>query len=82
MYSGKRKAELTRFKASYFDESNLICGGALYKTPEKMVTKGRGSRGKLLDVYILAKPFQPYLDLWLNERKELGAGGRSRSANN
>lgn len=72
MYSGKRKAELARFKVSYFDESNLICGGSLYKTPEKMVTKGRGSRGKLLDVYILAKPFQPYLDLWLNERKELG----------
>lgn len=72
MYSGRRKAELTRFKVSYFDESNLICGGALYKTPEKMVTKGRGQRGKLLDVYILAKPFQPYLDMWLEERTKLG----------
>ena len=72
MYSGKRKAELTRFKASYFDESNLICEGALYKTPEKMVTKGRGQRGKLLDVYVLAKPFQPYLDLWLKQRQEFG----------
>lgn len=72
MYSGKRKAELTRFKVSYFDDSNLICGGALYKTPEKMVTKGRGQRGKLLDVYTLAKPFKPYLDLWLEERNKLG----------
>ena len=72
IYSGKRKAELARFKVSYFDDSNLICGGALYKTPEKMVTKGRGSRGKLLDVYILAKQFKPYLDLWLEQRKELG----------
>lgn len=71
MYSGKRKAELARFKVSYFDDENLICGGALYKTPEKMVTKGRGSRGKLLDVYILAKQFKPYLDLWLKEREEL-----------
>ena len=53
MYSGKRKAELTRFKASYFDDENLICDGALYKTPEKMQTKGRGQRGKLLDVYTL-----------------------------
>lgn len=26
----------------------------------------------LLDVYILAKPFQPYLDLWLKQREELG----------
>lgn len=72
MYSGKRKAELTRFKVSYFDDENLICNGALYKTPEKMITKGRGSRGKLLDVYILAKPFKPYLDYWLKEREELG----------
>ena len=72
MYSGKRKAELTRFKASYFDSENLICDGALYKTPEKMQTKGRGQRGKLLDVYTLAKAFQPYLDLWMKEREKLG----------
>lgn len=72
MYSGKRKAELTRFKVSYFDDKNLICGGALYKTPEKMVTKGRGQRGKLLDVYVLAKPFKPYFDLWMQERARLG----------
>lgn len=69
--SGKRKAELTRFKVSYFNDENLICDGALYKTPEKMVTKGRGQRGKLLDVYTLAKPFKPYLDLWLQERQNL-----------
>lgn len=72
MYSGKRKAELTRFKASYFTDESLICNGALYKTPEKMVTKGRGQRGKLLDVYTLAKPFKPYLEFWLKERRELG----------
>lgn len=72
MNNGRRKAELTRFKVSYFDKSNLICEGALYKTPEKMKTKGHGADGKLLDVYTLAKPFQPYLDLWLEERKRLG----------
>ena len=72
MYSGKRKAELTRFKASFFNEENLICDGALYKTPEKIKTKGRGQRGKMLDVYTLAKPFKPYLDLWLAQRQELG----------
>lgn len=70
MYSGRRKAELTRFKVSYFDDKNLICGGALYKTPEKMVTKGRGQRGKLLDVYVLAKQFKPYFDLWMAEREK------------
>lgn len=72
VFGGRRKAELTRFKVSYFDEENLICEGALYKTPEKMVTKGRGSKGKLLDIYTLAKPFKPYLDLWLAERERCG----------
>lgn len=71
MNSGRRKAEIPRFKVHYFDKENLICEGALYKTPEKMVTKGRGTRGKLLEVYTLAKPFKPYLDLWLEERKRL-----------
>ena len=71
MNSGRRLAEIPRFKVSYFDKSNLICEGALYKTPEKIVTKGRGIEGKLLDVYILAKPFQPYFDLWINERNKL-----------
>ena len=72
LYSGRRKAELTRFKVSYFDDENLICGGALYKTPEKMQTKGRGQRGKLLDVYILAKQFKPYFDYWMQQREKLG----------
>lgn len=72
LYSGRRKAELTRFKVSYFTPETLICGGALYKTPEKMVTKGRGQKGKLLDIYVLAKQFQPYLDAWIAQRNELG----------
>lgn len=72
MNSGRRKAELPRFKVSYFTQDNLICDGALYKTPEKVTTKGRGSRGKQLDLYTLSKPFQPYLDLWLKEREKLG----------
>ena len=72
IYGGRRKAELVRFKVSYFDEENLICEGALYKTPEKVKTKGRGQRGKLLYLYTLAKPFKPYLDLWLKQREELG----------
>lgn len=72
MNNGRRKAELPRFKVSYFDDSNLICEGALYKTPEKIMTKGRGSRGKMLDVYTLAGAFKSYFDLWMNERKKLG----------
>lgn len=72
MNSGRRKAEIPRFKVSYFKSENLICNGILYKTPEKVTTKGRGTRGKQLELYTLAKPFQPYLNLWLEERNRLG----------
>jgi integrase len=72
MYSGKRKSELVIFKVSYFDKENLICAGALYKTPEKIKTKGRGSKGKMIYAYTLAKPFQPYFDMWIEERNRLG----------
>ena len=71
MNSGRRKSELPRFKVSYFDDENIILG-SLYKTPEKVKTKGRGSLGKRLTLYVLAKPFKPYLDLWMNYRKEHG----------
>lgn len=72
IYSGRRKSEIVRYKVSYFDKENLICSGALYKTPEKIKTKGRGQRGKLLYCYTLAKPFQPYFDMWVQERERLG----------
>ena len=71
MCSARRKAELTRFKVSYFHERNILFG-SLYKTPEMVVTKGRGSKGKMLYLYVLKRPFDPYLRLWLDERKEKG----------
>ena len=70
-YSGRRKAELARFKVSYFDDENIIYG-SLYKTPEKIKTKGRGRNGKQLICYVLYKPFKPYLDLWLADRQKRG----------
>lgn len=71
MNSGRRKAELPRFKVDYFDKENVIFG-SLYKTPEKVTTKGRGSKGKLLYLYVLKNQFDPYLKLWLEEREKLG----------
>ena len=71
MNNGRRKSELPRFKVSYFDDENIIYG-SLYKTPEQIKTKGRGSRGKRLTVYTLVKPFKPYFDLWMKYRKEHG----------
>lgn len=66
---GARKSELLRFKVSYFDDSNIIYG-SLYKTPEKIVTKGKG--GKMLYKYTLKDRFKPYFDLWMDKRNELG----------
>lgn len=68
MCSGRRKSELVRFKTSYFDDNNIIFG-SLYKTPETVKTKGRGN-GKFIYCYTLHHEFKPYLNLWLNERKE------------
>lgn len=68
--SGRRKAELTRFKVEYFDDKNLICDGALYKTNEKVKTKGRGINGKQIYCYTLAKRFKPYFDMWMSYREE------------
>ena len=72
--SGSRKAELTRFKVSYFKDENIVYG-SLYLTPEEMKTKGRGSQGKMLKRYTLVKEFKPYFDLWINQRRELGIDG-------
>lgn len=70
MCSGRRKAELVRFKTHYFDEENIIYG-SLFKTPETVKTKGRGN-GKFLYCYTLANKFKPYLKLWMDERNALG----------
>lgn len=70
MFSGRRKAELCRFRVSDFSEDRLVCGGALYKSAP-IKTKGRGT-GKMIQCYTLAKRFKPYLDMWMNERKERG----------
>lgn len=69
MCSGRRKSELVRFKVSYFDEENIVFN-SLYKTPEKIKTKGRGA-GKMLNCYTFVNKFTPYLNLWLEQRKFL-----------
>lgn len=68
--SGSRKSELLRFKVSYFTEENIIYN-SLYKTPEKIKTKGR-SMGKYINKYVIVAKFKPYFDLWMKQREELG----------
>jgi len=71
IYSGARKSELLRFKVDYFKPENIEYG-CLYKTPEPIRTKGRGKNGKMICKYVFAKMFQPYFDMWMQERKRLG----------
>ena len=63
MYSGRRKQELPRFKLSFFEEKNVLLN-SLYKSDEKIRTKGRGRNGKPLNVYVLKKNFDPWLHMW------------------
>lgn len=69
-FSGSRKSELLRFKVSYFKDEYIVNG--LYKTPEKIKTKGRGKIGKQLPRFTISNYFKPYFELWLTKRKELG----------
>ena len=70
MYGGRRKAELARFRVSDFDDSKLVCDGALYKS-DPIKTKGQNG-GKIIPCYTLAKKFKPYFDLWMKYREEHG----------
>lgn len=71
VYSGRRKSEMFRYKVEHFDKENLIANGKLYFTP-KIKTKGRGKEGKMLNTYVIADLFQPYLDAWMKYRSENG----------
>jgi len=68
-YSGRRKAELFRFKVSDFSPENVIYGTLYRSSP--INTKGR-SGGKKIPCYTLKKQFQPYLDNWMGERRRRG----------
>ena len=68
--SGARKSELLLFKMDYFTDENIVFE-ALFKTPEKIRTKGSGRAGKMLNKYVVID-FKKYLDLWIEKRKELG----------
>lgn len=71
MYSGRRKSELLRFKAEYFTDDNVIFD-TFWKTPELVKTKGRGSKGKQINLYVLKSGFEPYLRKWMNQRRREG----------
>lgn len=67
-YGGRRKAEICRFRVDDFSDDKLVCGGSLWKS-SPIKTKGRGM-GKMIPCYTIASKFRPYLELWLEYRKE------------
>ena len=69
--SGRRKSELLCFKVGYFRPECTICDGVLYKTPEPVKNPRHGNKGDGICMYTIAPPFDPYLKLWLRERKRL-----------
>ena len=68
-YSGCRKSEIIQYKDSYFTDETLK--GGLYVTPE-IRTKGKGNAGKKLKKYAIKSKVDIYLNLWREQRKELG----------
>lgn len=69
MYSGRRKSELFRFRISDFSDENVIYD-SLWKTSNPIKTKGRGSLGKQIHLYVLKDKFKPYLDMLLADYKK------------
>lgn len=68
---GARISELARFTTSLIDEENTVFDGLFLETTEKIVTKGRGTGGKMLKKYILKDMFLPYYRKWLIERENI-----------
>lgn len=69
--SGSRRSEGLQMKVNFFDDKHIVFDGLMYKT-DTMRSKGAGSEGKKIQRYIMKKDFDPYLNLWLEERKRLG----------
>lgn len=68
-YSGRRKAELFRFKVSDFSDDKVVYGTLFKSAP--INTKGK-SGGKKVPCYVLRKQFLPYFEDWMAERERLG----------
>lgn len=71
MSSGMRKSEVIQTKTEWFVGKNVIVSNGMYVSPP-IRTKGAGKRGKMLEKFFIKELFDPYLELWLKEREELG----------
>ena len=69
--SGSRKAELLQMRVDFFTPEREVFGSYMYCTPE-IRSKGRGIQGKVIKKYVIKQLFDPFLQLWLAERRRLG----------
>ena len=79
--SGSRKAEMLQMKVEFFTPEREVFDGYMYCTPP-IRTKGRGKRGKIISKYVIKEAFQPYFDLWMQERERLGITSEYLFVNN
>lgn len=68
---GARVSELARFTTDIIDEENTVFDGLFLKTTNKIISKGRGTGGKLIYKYILKDMFLPYYKEWLPIREQI-----------
>ena len=68
---GARVSELARFTTDIVDENNTVFDGLFLKTTNKIISKGRGTGGKLIYKYILKDMFLPYYKEWLPIREQI-----------
>lgn len=68
-YSGMRHGELLQMKPVFFSDEHFVYE-SMWKT-DKVRAKGHGKEGTPLSKFVLYGA-KPYIDLWMNERKEKG----------
>lgn len=66
--SGMRRSEALQMKVSDFTTNRKIILNCMYETG-MLHTKGRGRHGKIISRYIFKDLFEPYLNMWLEQRK-------------
>jgi len=79
--SGARVSELIRFTTDILEKANLAFGGIFIETTEKLKTKGRGKKGKMINKFIIKDVFVPAYEAWMIEREEImKANGQSHNS--
>lgn len=69
--SGMRVSEVIQTRVDWVRGDEVKEASGMYISPP-IRTKGAGKRGKIMEKFLIKELLDPYLDLWLEERKEMG----------